>query len=471
MGESETGLITVRQELTGWGRYPRVEADCIRAELRRDVLRAVAHRGDRTVIGYGQGRAYGDAALPNAGLAILTGRLNRFLGFDADTGWLRCEAGVTIDEIITEFLPRGWFPSVVPGTRFVSVGGALASDVHGKNHHVAGTWGSHVRNVELLRGDGEIVTCDASHDPDLFWATAGGQGLTGIILSMEVRLRPVESDAIELESTRVRSLDEFLDVSASSREWPYSVGWIDGLAKGNSIGRGIFMTGRHAPAGTKSKRGLLNLIPGRLKSGRFLESNLLLNRVSARLFNAAYYRKQFRRLSSANVGVMPYFFPLDAIANWNRMYGRRGFFQYQYVVRHESDQRALRQTLDEISRGDALPFLGVIKEFGDERHGMLSFPVPGVTVALDFPNVGRPALALFDRLDDIVADARGRVYLTKDGRLSKDAFRRMYPDWERWKSIRDAADPDGVFESLQSARLGLTDARETSVSRSSDGGS
>ena len=337
------------------------------------------------------------------------------------------------------------------------MGGALASDIHGKNHHVAGSWSSHVRNVELLKSTGEIVVCDGERETELFRATAGGQGLTGVILSMEIRLIKVESAAVEMESTRVRNLEEFFEASDAASDWPYSVGWINGLAKGDSLGRGIFMAGRHAPAGTKVRNGALGLIPRRLLSGRYLQSNLLLNGLTARMFNTVYYRKQLRQRVRKNVGVYPYFFPLDAVDRWNLMYGGRGFFQYQYVVPSDPDRRALRQTLTEISSSNTLPVLGVIKEFGSEQHGGLSFPAPGVTVALDFPNQGERSLSLFSRLDDIVADAGGRVYLTKDARLGREAFRRMYPDWKRWKAVRDAADPDGVFQSDLSRRLGLTD--------------
>lgn len=447
----------VTQQLEGWGRYPRISAECVRAESRRDLQDAIACRAGKPVLARGLGRAYGDAALLSSGITLLTERLDRILGFDADTGWLRCEAGVSIDEIIRIFLPRGFFPPVVPGTRYVTVGGALASDIHGKNHHVAGSWSSHVRNVELLKSTGEIVVCDADHEIEIFRATAGGQGLTGIILSMEVRLIRVESTAVEMESTRVRNLEEFFEASDAASDWPYSVGWINGLAKGDSLGRGIFMAGRHASAGTRVRKGPLALIPPRFLSGRYLQSNLLLNGLTARMFNAAYYRKQLRRKIRRNIGVYPYFFPLDAVHRWNLMYGSRGFFQYQYVVPPDPEHRALRQTLTEISSSKTLPVLGVIKEFGSEQHGGLSFPAPGVTVALDFPNQGDRSLSLFSRLDDIVADAGGRVYLTKDARLGRDAFRRMYPEWEQWKSVRDAADPDGAFQSDLSRRLGLTD--------------
>lgn len=403
----------------------------------------------------GMGRAYGDAALLSGGFTLLTERLDRFLGFDPETGWLRCEAGVTIADIIRSFLPRGFFPPVVPGTRFVSVAGALASDIHGKNHHVAGSWSSHVRGVEVLTASGEVAQCDSDNRSELFRATAGGMGLTAIILSMEVRLAPVDSSAIEMESIRVRNLDEFFEVSAESSDWPYTVGWVDSLKSGASLGRGMFMRGRHAPTGSKSQAGLARLVPPLFLNGRILESNLLLNRATVRIFNAAYYRKNLRRTVRKTVSTGSFFFPLDTIANWNRMYGRRGFLQYQFVMPPDPERRGIRTALAEVAGSGVPSFLGVIKEFGDEPHGGLSFPIPGVTVALDFPNVGERLFQLLERLDDLVAEAGGRVYLAKDARLNKKNFRRMYPDWERWKSVRDAVDPSGIFQSELGRRLGL----------------
>jgi decaprenylphospho-beta-D-ribofuranose 2-oxidase len=416
---------------------------------------AVARQDGTRLLARGLGRAYGDAALLSDGFTLLTERLDRFLGFDPETGWLRCEAGVTIDDIIRCFLPRGFFPPVVPGTRFVTVAGALASDIHGKNHHVAGSWSSHVRRVEVLTASGEVVQCDSSSRPELFWATAGGMGLTAIILSLEVRLARVHSSAIEMESIRVRNLDEFFEVSAESSDWPYTVGWVDGLKGEASLGRGMFMRGRHAPTESKSQVGLARLVPPLFLNGRMLESNLLLNRATVRIFNAAYYRKNLRRAVRKTVAAGSFFFPLDAVANWNRIYGRRGFLQYQFVMPPDPERRGIRTALAEVAGSGVPSFLGVVKEFGDERHGGLSFPIPGVTVALDFPNVGEKLFELLERLDDLVVEAGGRVYLTKDARLNKKNFRRMYPDWERWKSVRDAVDPDGIFQSELGRRLGL----------------
>ncbi len=447
------------KELWGWGRYPRVTARCARPERRREVEEALRDRGGEPVLAHGLGRSYGDAALVSGGRVLLTRRLDRLLEFDPETGWLRAEAGVSLEEVIRTFVPRGFFPPVVPGTQFVTLGGALACDIHGKNHHVDGTFADHVRRLELLTAKGEIVVCDADHEPELFWATVGGMGLTGVMLSMEVRLARIDNPYIEMESIRVENLDHFFDVSAESGGHTHTVSWIDCVARGPRMGRGIFMRGRHAsssaaPAG-----------PGvgeRLKAAAepildvpFDAPGWLLNNVTIRAFNEAYYRKQLKPRTNSVVHYEPFFFPLDFVRDWNRLYGPRGFLQYQLVVPPDPEHRAIRTVLEQITASGMGSFLAVIKEFGERVHGGLSFPAPGVTLALDFPNYGQPLFELLDRLDDVVAEAGGRVYLCKDARLKRAQFRRMYPAWEAWRAVRDAWDPDGVFQSELGRRLGL----------------
>jgi FAD/FMN-containing dehydrogenase len=446
-----------KQQLAGWGRYPVAEELCARPERRREVFEAFEDRGSDSILPYGLGRSYGDAALNDGGRAILTRRLDRMLDFDPETGWLRCEAGVSLDEIVETFLPRGFFPPVVPGTKFVTVGGALGCNIHGKNHHVDGCWGDHVRRVELLTGSGEVVVCDREREPELFWATVGGMGLTGTVLSMEVELTPVSSGAIEMESIRVENLDEFFEVSDESGDFTHTVSWIDCVKSGDAMGRGVFMRGRHAPAATHHAPGPLDRIAElamRLADGRPFESNLLLNRATIALFNEAFFRKEPAGLTQKTVAIDPFFFPLDAVEHWNHIYGSRGFLQYQCVV---PEREAIREILEIISDSSMASFLAVIKEFGDRSHGGLSFPEPGITLALDFPNFGEPLLEMLDRLDEIVVAAGGKVYLGKDARLDRETFRRMYPEWEEWKAVRDQWDPDGVFASDLGRRLGLVD--------------
>ena len=285
----------VEREMYGWGRHPRVRGLVARPERRAEVKAALDDRGDGPILAHGLGRSYGDAALVANGRMVLTRRLDRMLSFDPATGWLEVEAGVSLEEIIRTFVPRGFFPPVVPGTQFVTIGGALGCDIHGKNHHVDGTFADHVRRVELLTGSGEVVVCDAEHEPDLFWATVGGMGMTGIILSLQLKLVPIDNPFIEMESVRVESLDHFFEVSAESGDFTHTVSWIDCVTTGAAMGRGIFMRGRYAPAGTRGSVSLLQRV-GQLAPGlldfRVDGPNWLLNAASIRAFNETYFRKQ-----------------------------------------------------------------------------------------------------------------------------------------------------------------------------------
>ena len=449
-------------ELHGWGRYPRLRSACTRPERVSEVHAALADRGADPLLAHGLGRSYGDAALLEGGKVVLTRRLDRMLDFDPATGWVRCEAGVSIEDLVNTFLPRGFFPPVVPGTQFVTLGGAIANDIHGKNHHVDGTFCDHIRRVELLTAAGAVVVCDADHEPELFWATVGGLGLTGLILSCELKLVPVAGPLIEMESVRVENLDHFFAVSAESAAFTHTVSWIDCVARGKSMGRGIFMRGRHAAAGAQASPGVLGGVidaVSPLMQVPLDAPNWLMNKLTMRLFNETYYRKQPHGTTAQISHYAPFFFPLDFVRDWNRVYGDRGLLQYQLVVPPDPQHRAIRQVLEAITETGMGSFLAVIKEFGDRAHPGLSFPQPGVTLALDFPNHGRPLLDLLDRLDRVVLDAGGRVYLGKDARLSRAAFEQMYPDLDRWRGVRDRWDPQHVFQSSLGRRLGLSGVR------------
>lgn len=443
------------KNLEGWGRYPRHEALAARPERIGEVRDALLDREGKPVLAYGLGRSYGDAALIEDGRVVLTERLNRMLDFDPESGWLRVESGVSLKEIIETFLPRGFFPPVVPGTQFVTVGGALGCNIHGKNHHVDGAFGDHVRRVELLTANNEIVVCDAQNEPELFWATVGGMGMTGLILSLELQLERVEGPAIEMESIRVNNLNEFFEVSDESADYTHTVSWIDCVQQGSSMGRGIFMRGKHAPRGVRTSPSPLDSVAEfaqKLVNVRSLESDLWLNKATIKLFNEAYFRKTSAGTTKSTVHYVPFFFPLDMVDNWNYLYGSRGFLQYQVVV---PDRSAIREILEVVSKSGMASFLAVIKEFGDVDHGGLSFPMKGITLAMDFPNFGPSLLTMLDRLDEIVIAAGGRVYLAKDARLSLENFRKMYPEWRAWKEVRDAWDPGAVFQSDLGRRLGL----------------
>lgn len=452
----------VEREMAGWGRYPVVKGSVSRPESRAELVRALADVNGRGVLAHGLGRSYGDTALLADGRMIVTSRLDRMLAFDEESGWLTAEAGVSYADLLRVFVPRGFFPPVTPGTAFVTLGGALACDVHGKNHHVDGCISNHVRAFELLLASGEVVRVTRETHPDLFMATIGGLGLTGIILSVELKLRPIANPYIEMESVRVESLDHFFEVSRQSAGFTHTMGWIDCVTRGRGMGRGIFMRGRHAEPGAAPSAGLatrLKELAHPLLMMPFDGPNWLLNQATIRAFNEVYFRRHPRGERAAIVPYEPFFYPLDAVRDWNRIYGRRGFLQYQMVLPPDPEHRAMRRILDAITRSGMGSFLAVIKEFGERANGWLSFPRHGVTLALDFPNHGAPLLELCERLDAITLDAGGRVYLGKDARLSRASFQRMYPEWQAWKAVRDAVDPRGLFRSAMGERLGLVAPR------------
>jgi FAD/FMN-containing dehydrogenase len=387
------------------------------------------------ILPYGLGRSYGDSCLNDGGILLETTKLDRFLGFDADSGILRCESGVSLWSILRLVMPHGWFLPVTPGTKFVTVGGAIANDVHGKNHHRAGNFGHHLISFDLVRSDGEVITCSPDLNAELFRATIGGLGLTGLITSAEFRLKRISSPAIMVEMLPFRNVEEFLEISRSSdSDFEYTVAWIDCLATGASTGRGVFIRGNHAPASTH----LENTIPGPPSlSIPFNCPNWLLNPITIRLFNSLYYLRNTVGTRNSVQTPESFFYPLDAVGQWNRIYGKRGFFQYQCVLPKDGVQ-GLRQILAYVGKAGVGSFLSVLKAFGDtESLGYLSFPMPGYTLALDIPNAGQTTRRLFDTLDSLVLASRGRIYPAKDARMSADSFRSFYPNWQRFLEFRD----------------------------------
>ncbi len=446
--------IWAEREVSGWGRVPRATMLCARADHPRDVAAALAARGGEPMIAHGLGRSYGDAAMMRGGRVVFTRRLDRMLAFDEASGVVRVEAGVSVEDLILAFLPRGFFPPVVPGTWFVTVGGAIAADIHGKNHHVAGSFGDHVRAIDILVASGDVVHASRDENADLFAATIGGMGLTGVILSAEFAMERVAGPLIDMESIKFENLDEYFAVNAESDAFSHTVSWIDCTTRGDAMGRGIYMRGRHSSvlgAGDPFDAGVVDDAM-KLVNARPFEANWLLNGLSIRAFNTAYFNKQLKKRVAAQAHFKSFFFPLDSVRGWNHLYGDRGFMQYQMVV---PDREAVREVLTEITGAGMASFLAVIKDFGATCNGGLSFPRPGTTLALDFPNHGAPLLALMERLDRIVATAGGRVYLAKDARMSRDTFREMYPDWEAWRDVKERWDPNHHFQSEQGLRLGL----------------
>ena len=442
-------------ELSGWGRYPVL--DCRLARLRRCEELGDLLARHRTLIARGNGRAYGDAAL-NPGLTLSMLAMDRLQAFDAETGLLTCEAGVLLSDILATFVPRGWFPPVVPGTELVTVGGMIAADVHGKNHHRDGSFGAHVESLTLATADGETRLCSRSEHAGLFRATLGGMGLTGVILSASFRLRPVDSAFILADTVATRDLDDTMALFEASRDRPYSVAWIDCLAGGARLGRSLVSRGAWLPRDSLPARLAAN--PLRVASPAALAvpvdaPSALLNRRSIRLFNALHYRRGRVRRGERPVHYGGFFFPLDRIKAWNRLYGRIGFVQYQCVLPKAESRRGVAALLACVSASGQGPFLTVLKLFGPAGEGMMSFPLEGYTLALDFP-MRSGTVELLNRLDAITHAHGGRVYLAKDACCAPERVRQGYPRLDEFNAMRTEATRGAPrFASALSRRLAL----------------
>jgi FAD/FMN-containing dehydrogenase len=381
----------------------------------------------------GCGRSYGDSGLNADGALIDATGLDRFIDL-GDDGLLRCEAGVTLAEILDLIVPRGWCLPVVPGTRWVTVGGAIANDIHGKNHHRLGTFGAHLTRLELARSSGERLICSAGSNPELFAATIGGLGLTGLILWAEIQLQRVAGPGIDEERIRFEGLDEFLAIAAEDAQHEYTVAWVDCLSRGRHLGRGVYLRGAHhtLPAGWRP------LAVGPQVQVPWDAPSALLNRLTISAFNALNYRRAPRGRSRRAVPFAPFFFPLDSIGDWNRLYGRRGFVQYQCVVPETAGGEAIREIMERVRTSREVPGLGVLKRFGTQQSpGLLSFPRPGLTLAVDLAFRGPSTLELLEGLDAVVRRAGGAVYPAKDARMSGESFRAFFPAWERFSRHMD----------------------------------
>jgi FAD/FMN-containing dehydrogenase len=430
--------------LHSWGRYPATE-NTVHTFKDVDGLRALV-LGKSELIAHGNGRSYGDSALADQVVHVLP--YNYFQDFDETTGVLRCRAGVLLSEIIDTFLPRGWFPAVTPGTKFITVGGAIASDVHGKNHHVVGSFSDTVEEFTLMLPDGEVVSCSHDQNRELFLATCGGMGLTGLILDAAIRLEPVTSALIDQVTIKTGNLEQTFAAFEEYHDYTYSVAWIDCLAGGSGLGRSLLMVGEHAAEGALTGSG-----PGRAGVPFDLPS-FTLNTLTVKAFNTLYYNRVRQRVSRAQVGINSFFYPLDAVADWNRIYGRRGFTQYQFVLPLDSSFTGLEKILARIAASGKGSFLAVLKLFGKGNANYLSFPMEGYTLALDF-RIEPGLFDLLDELDQIVLQYGGRIYLTKDVRVSREVFEAGYPQVETFRALRRKYGMDKKFNSLQSLRLGL----------------
>lgn len=408
-----------------WGRYPKVAQQAYRVDW-RDETPPWDDFGGGPVLPFGNGRSYGDSCLNNGGTLLDTRGLDRLISFDPSTGLLRCEAGVLLSEILAFAVPRGWFLPVTPGTQYVTVGGAIANDVHGKNHHRAGTFGCHVTQFELIHSDGTRRLCSPDQQTEWFAATLGGLGLTGLILWAEIRLKRITGPAISSETIKYTHLSDFFALSAASdQDYEYTVAWVDCLARGKHLGRGLFSRGNHAGASATKTR------PARKLRIPFDPPLPLVNPPLVKAFNFIYYQPRAQH-SHHTSHYEPFFYPLDKILNWNRIYGAPGFMQYQCVVPSASGQDATTELLGRIAAANTGSFLAVLKQFGNQPSpGLLSFPRPGVTLALDFSNQGAKTLALLESLDEVVRQAGGAVYPAKDARMSETSFKHYYPQWQQ----------------------------------------
>lgn len=430
-------------KIQGWGRYPIFDARVLVPSSNSECKELVK---EGSLIPRGLGRSYGDSSFSS--LIMVTSKFDHFIDFNHKTGFINCQAGISIHTILDLVVPKGWFMPVTPGSSYVTVGGAIASDVHGKNHHIGGSFSQHVISLDLLLGSGEKVTVTPSGMPDLFRATCGGMGLTGIILSATFQLIPIQSSSISQTTLRANSLEEVCELFEGNANSTYSVAWIDCLAKGRQMGRSLLMLGEH------SVNGGLELGGQPKKSLPIDMPDWVLNPYSIKAFNFFYFHKSIFSDKTIDLSYQPYFYPLDSINNWNRLYGKNGFIQYQFVVPKAVGVKGLKRILDVISKSDKGSFLAVLKVFGKGNDNYLSFPIEGYSLALDF-KMESGIVELVKRLDSMVLEMGGRVYLTKDALMSEQMFKSTYPQWQIFEEVRAKYGAIGRFASNQSRRLGL----------------
>jgi decaprenylphospho-beta-D-ribofuranose 2-oxidase len=448
-----------RKLVTGWGSAAATSADVVRVANSAEIASAVQKAGPRGVLARGLGRAYGDAA-QNAGGALLEmPSLPPSVVLDAANGQVTTGAGVSLDQLMRTLVPLGFFVPVTPGTRQVSVGGALAADIHGKNHHADGTWGQHVNRFGLTLADGSHRDVTLRNDPETFWATAGGMGLTGVITDATVSLVPVETSRMLVHTERAANLDDLMALmERTDATYRYSVAWVDLVATGSTLGRSVLTAGDHAPLASLAGRAAadpLAFAPGELLTAPPVFPSGLLNKHTVRAFNEVWFRKAPKRRLDQVQSIGAFFHPLDGVGMWSRLYGPRGFLQYQFVVPF-GEEATLRKIVERLAGSGAASFLAVLKRFGASNPGPLSFPMPGWTLTLDIPALRSGLNELLDAIDRDVVDVGGRLYLAKDSRLDPALFARMYPRLDEWRETQARLDPTGRFQSDLNRRLGLT---------------
>lgn len=443
----------MKKVIANWGNYPAMESDeqlFSYDEQLQEIIRTSPH-----FIPRGNGRCYGDASL--AGETVNTLKYDKILSFDTANGIFECQSGLTLDQILEVIVPKGWFLPVTPGTKFITVGGAIGSDVHGKNHHVDGTFGQHVVDMDIILADGTQVTCSTTDHADLFEATCGGMGLTGMITRIKFKLKKIPSSYIKQKQIKAANLDELIRLFEEYKHFTYSMAWIDCLQKGNSFGRGIMTIGEFAKPeelNEKQRSAPLALPKKKAITIPFNFPSWSLNTLTVKAFNFLYYNKNVKKEISNVVTYEPFFYPLDALLHWNRCYGKKGFVQYQFVLPLEAKE-GLVDILRRIGAKGMGSFLVVLKVFGKQENSLISFPFEGYTLALDFP-VRKGLFEFLDELDQVVLKYGGRLYMSKDARMKPEMLEAGYPRLQEFKSIVQKYNPDGKIRSIQSDRLELT---------------
>ena len=433
-----------------WGRYPKYAAHVVPLHWQQDFPKAISglHNG---VLPVGMGRSYGDVCLLEGGNLLVTTGMNRLIDFDPETGVLTAEAGMTLAQILDFAVPRGFFLPVTPGTKYVTLGGAIANDIHGKNHEVAGSFGNHVPCFELVRSDGSRRLCSATENPDWFAATIGGMGLTGLITWAQLRLKPIVSRRIDYEGIQYHGLDEFMELKAQYQHVEYTVSWVDCVSTGKNFMRGVFMAGDHSPVPAP-----LTQSPEPKLALPFDLPAFLLNSTTVSMFNTAFFHKQMKPHVKTLQDYEPFFYPLDKILHWNRGYGKNGLVQFQYAIPWEHAKEGTIAILKAIADSGLASFLAVLKAFGEiPSLGMMSFPYAGIMFALDFPIKDGITFPLLQRLGDMTLDYGGRLYPAKDAAMTPEQFRTFYPNWEQFARFRDPAITSSFWERVSGDRASL----------------
>lgn len=441
----------MKKFITNWNNFPVIEAEEISFDHDRELSQKL---NGHPTIPHGNGRCYGDASLSTS--VVNTLRYDKILSFDIQQGIITCQSGILLSDLLEVIVPYGWFLPVTPGTKFITIGGAVASDVHGKNHHVDGSFSRHILSMSIHTGTGLVMTCSKNLNDDLFRATCGGMGLTGVILDVTFRLKKIETSFIKQKQIKAENLDEAMVLFAEHSDYTYSVAWIDCLKRGKQFGRSILMLGEHAsPDEVPYRHQKLTVKNKSLLTVPFNFPSFVLNQWSVKAFNALYYAKNRRKVIDNSVHYDGFFYPLDSILNWNRIYGKRGFVQYQFVLPLATSKEGLKKILTRINNRGMGSFLAVLKLFG-EQNDLISFPMEGYTLALDFP-MKRGLMEFLDELDEVVADFGGRIYLSKDARMRNQIFWETYPHAKTFKAILQKYDPNNRYVSQLSKRLMLKD--------------